>query len=441
MGLCLFILGRDRGLHIHLPVPQARPTLPTIVLIVLDTVRADRTSMCGATRPTTPRLNALAQRPDTVATCQAIAPGAWTVPTHAAFFTGLMPWEHRADFASDAELVGWLHVRPLPSGVKTLAEQLSARGYQSVLISANPTLGLPLGLDRGFALKRFAPRRGGDHDWLIENLGTALRERAVYKAAGLFLVVNIFDAHNPRPATDPSLGWVPRWGPIQYGDPTSLRYLQGVLPQAQAQVWREHMVDSYDYSLTLADDALGRSLELLQARGWLGPDTRLIVTADHGELLGEFGAYGHGSWVSEATQRVPFVSMGLPECSPASGWLSLGTVFSLLRDGVCTPQPGPAIAAARPNADVVEISAGRHGRQAMFGLWSDTHMLHASDDIETDWVAETMETTPDPDPQPALHKALQAVRAAYQIPPPPIQAAGQAAEEVERGLRALGYVE
>src|SRR5438093_3811689 len=72
---------------------------PTIVFVVLDTVRADHTSLCGYGRPTTPTLQRLAKQGASY-TCDAYAPGDWTLPTHASFFTGVDVVEHGAHFTA-----------------------------------------------------------------------------------------------------------------------------------------------------------------------------------------------------------------------------------------------------------------------------------------------------------------------------------------------------
>src|SRR5512138_3439180 len=80
----------------HLP---RRPARPNVVFVVLDTVRADHASLCGYERPTTPNLEQLAKLGATFS-CDAYAPGSWTLPSHASFFTGVDVATHRVDFTS-----------------------------------------------------------------------------------------------------------------------------------------------------------------------------------------------------------------------------------------------------------------------------------------------------------------------------------------------------
>ncbi len=74
---------------------QTPEVLPNVILIVLDTLRADSTSLCGYNRPTTPNLTRLANQPDAAYTCGGVTPATWTLPSHASFFTGVGPTVHR----------------------------------------------------------------------------------------------------------------------------------------------------------------------------------------------------------------------------------------------------------------------------------------------------------------------------------------------------------
>jgi len=121
--------------------PQASASAPTIVLAVLDTVRADHTSLCGYARQTTPYLEQLAKR-GAVHTCRAYSPGDWSLPSHASYYTGVSVARHGAHYArgeedDKAKRVRSLYVYPLRGDIPTLAEQMQERGYQTVLVSDN----------------------------------------------------------------------------------------------------------------------------------------------------------------------------------------------------------------------------------------------------------------------------------------------------------------
>jgi arylsulfatase A-like enzyme len=111
---------------------------PNVVLVVLDTTRADRVSCYGYGRPTTPALDRLAS--SGVRFAHAYANSSWTLDSHASLFTGLYPVGHRATQET-------LH---LGDGPETLAQILTAAGYQTFGTSANPVVGNASGLVRGF---------------------------------------------------------------------------------------------------------------------------------------------------------------------------------------------------------------------------------------------------------------------------------------------------
>ena len=123
--------------------PPPRVASPNIVLIVMDTVRADHLSAYGYGRNTTPNLARFAKSATLYA--RVYAPANMTLPSHASLFTGLYGSEHTAHYDD-----GWPIGRPLPAQALTAAELLSARGYATACIAANGYLGEGFGLDQGF---------------------------------------------------------------------------------------------------------------------------------------------------------------------------------------------------------------------------------------------------------------------------------------------------
>jgi arylsulfatase A-like enzyme len=153
-------LGSVKGVHLALyrildpvltPFYVANPSAPSVVFIVLNNVRADHLSLCGYERPTSPFLESLAK--ETAFTCAAQAPGSWTLPSHASYFTGLQVLEHGAHSLKSGERVSSntsTLARPLALEHSTLAEKMRDQGYQTLMVSANPVLGDATGLSRGF---------------------------------------------------------------------------------------------------------------------------------------------------------------------------------------------------------------------------------------------------------------------------------------------------
>jgi hypothetical protein len=123
---------------------SAADTRPDVLLIVLDTTRADRMSLYGYARPTTAHLGDFARTATTYEHAQ--SQGVWTLPGHASLFTGLYPSEHKADWLADG-----MNARRLSRDVVTLAERFKLGGYRTACIAANKALfGEDFGLTQGF---------------------------------------------------------------------------------------------------------------------------------------------------------------------------------------------------------------------------------------------------------------------------------------------------
>ncbi len=312
----------------------------TVVLIVLDTVRADHTSLCGYERPTTPVLERLAS--EGKASCAVKATSNWTVPSHASFFTGLHVIEHGAGMGRDHSQVKF-GVRRLPDGEgapETLAESFAARGYQTALVSANGLLGPETGLSRGYASVHIK-EIGRDHAaWSGPSFGERVEEALAEQTPGtpLFLTVNILDAHDPWEPIPDGLNWVPARGTLRHHKMRRLidnKKLRGDKRAARL----EHITDLYDYGVFLADERVGEVLDALDAGGWRDDSWRVVVTSDHGEFLGEHDRLLHnGPELYEPVVAVPLVYVdsegrepALP--SPASGLV----VHELVNSGEAGP--------------------------------------------------------------------------------------------------------
>ncbi|MCB9797641.1 MAG: sulfatase-like hydrolase/transferase [Alphaproteobacteria bacterium] len=357
------------------PLYTAAPTRPTVVFVVLDTVRADRLSLCGYDKPTSPTLQRLAAEGASF-TCRAYAPGSWTLPSHASYFTGLDLAEHGAhpvpegvQVTATAELV-----RPLDERHPTLAERLAARGYQTVALSANPVLSKASGLLRGFERSRAPEAFGPLHG---RGFGEALRQvlrGGVDPERPLFLFVNIADAHQPWAPIPDDLGWLPpREGLLwEVGGEEDLwaRFFKDELPAAEREALLTQLSDVYDHGVYRADQNLNLLLEQLDDYGWLSGGYRLVVTSDHGELLGEHGLIDHGHYLWEGNNRVPLLvweagrSWALPEP------VSARVVHDLVLDGAL-PEPLPEVsAAAFPHPFRHERTGGRAFGDTSLALWS-----------------------------------------------------------------------
>ncbi|NNE17572.1 MAG: sulfatase-like hydrolase/transferase [Myxococcales bacterium] len=436
-----FHLDEDLKVDAREPAP-ATPKAPTVVLAVLDTVRADHTSLCGYSRKTTAYLEALKER-GAVYSCRAYTPGDWSLPTHASYFTGVSVARHGAHYAHDAkdengERIRSLYVYPLREDVRTLAEEMRDRGYQTVLVSDNGLLG-EAGLQRGFSVVATRPRKHDPRaDWVPPTLLRVLAEE-VDPSKPLFLVLNYLQAHDPWVAPDLSLDWDlldPQMAPADFKSGFR-RFLRAGLKPGDERLLRRQLTDLYDYGVYREDQALQRSLSTLERAGWLRAGFRIGITADHGEMLMEHGMWRH-LFVYEGNTRVPFLywtdgdSPSLPEPFPAIA------VHSLLRDGRL-PDPMPAVASvAIPNPD-----AGRRkgpGSMPAVAMWFGDEKLVwiGGTYMRIDLVEDPDELAPKPLGNHPKRSELEALVAAIEAGK---DRRGEVDPALVEQLRALGYVE
>lgn len=286
--------------------------LPTAIFVVLDTMRADRTSLCGYAHSTTPKLEELVDRGASYA-CSSHAPSTWTLPSHATFFTGLGPEDHQAGSGGNTKGMTWGSVTPLGPRWPTLAEEMTARGYQTLLLSGNPVVGERMGLTRGFDHSVVARSYPEMHDHrLADRLKLILRYLALDPDRPLFAFINIADPHAPWRGIPEDEGFLPARPPMMI-DPGRARFESGEMGDEEAEAWLSHMSDVYDYSVLRADRSLARVLEALEADGWLDGEYRLVITSDHGEYLGEHQLVEHGRpFFYEPVTRVPFETEANP---------------------------------------------------------------------------------------------------------------------------------
>jgi arylsulfatase A-like enzyme len=282
---------------------------PPVVLITLDTTRVDHLSCYGYERKTTPRLDAFAAR--AVRFDRAWSTSSWTLPAHASLFTGYYPSRHGADYDSRGTAVlGDVLAMPvarlmragkLADRFTTLAELLAARGYRTGAFVAGPWLHRSFGLLQGFERQDDAVSSFGGRPATQITAAARAWLDGIGPEQPYFLFANYFEPHAPY---EP-IGRYPEFP--RAGEPLSIDYdalMRGtvVLDEDTRAVLRDH----YDAEIRDMDQALGELIEAVLARPG-GERTLIIVTADHGEALGEEGRLGHGFWLSEELTRIPLL--------------------------------------------------------------------------------------------------------------------------------------
>jgi arylsulfatase A-like enzyme len=287
----------------------AGPPRPNILLVIIDTSRADRFPFDGYGRPTAPALGTIAGEGAVYTAAFSAAP--WTVPSHASLFTGQYPSLHRTDCGS----------LRLPDEARTLAETLRDAGYRTVAYTANPWISVTYNFQQGFdtfgETWRIVPPESEDTGASLTNEQAIrfLRWRAGNpdaRRAPFFLFINYFEPHLPyhppepersrflRPGADP--GRVARLSRL--GHPEEMRFIAGLSDLTPADLGI--LGDLYDGEIAYADRRLGEVLEVLREQRILD-DTIVAVAGDHGENLGEHGMLDHKLSVHDTLLRVPLV--------------------------------------------------------------------------------------------------------------------------------------
>lgn len=305
---------------------------PNIIWIVWDTTRADRMSLYGHHRETTPFLEEWTKDARVFENCMSTASS--TVPSHAAMFTGKLPSEHGTFFGHQ-----WLDDHHT-----TAAEALGAAGYQTYLWAANPHVSMAENFQQGFDVE--------EHPWdpdtyqeafqivlrkVQRDKSSEMRERIksgkanvwMIKAAGqlaekgltrwldqrdpdrpYFAFINYMEAHRPfipprryrsKMMTEEQVeksyvtdrSWIPMWA-----------YTFGMKEYTDEEL--EIMAATYDATLAELDDLFKSLMTTLEARGDL-ENTVVILTGDHGEHLGEHHMLDHQYSLYNPLVRVPLV--------------------------------------------------------------------------------------------------------------------------------------
>jgi arylsulfatase len=265
------------------------------VLVTIDTLRDDRVGVYGDTNGLTPNIDALA-RGATVFE-RAVSPIATTTPAHASLFTGVYPRRHG---------VRWNGGR-LDDSFRTLAEQLSAAGYDTAAFIAMPSMIRQGNLGQGFATTSEAVplpleiRPGAEVNRLAIEWLSGDRSRP------FFVWIHYFEVHSPYRLTRHAAENLADYdGPYASGASVDLFYAYGTHLAPATPENRRAINALYDGEVVETDLLVGEILETLDDRG-LADDTVVIVTSDHGQLLGERDTVGHGFKVWEPAIRIPLV--------------------------------------------------------------------------------------------------------------------------------------
>ena len=439
---------------------------PSFLVFVMDTVRVDAVSAWGEVEGTTPTLDRLAAEGIRYALAHASAP--WTLPSHASLFTGLPPRRHG---------VSWDATRARDELV-TLAERFRDAGWETVGFSENSWLSDTFNVNQGF--ERFeltTPKLAH----LPGALARWLRERDASRP--FFLFINVVDAHVPYRVRDEN-PFLPPGVSAEEARAVSQEKEDYMCVSGKA---RELAIlrGLYHGGVAAADAKLDYTLTVLEGLG-LTQDLVTVVASDHGEHFGERRRFEHVAGLDQVLLRVPLVVHGLPGAAPAviSSPVELASVApSLVAWAGLEPLPGVVapVLSTRPaggeeaapvaiRADWTDPVGGRHApdphdfvkvhrmmsktfREACTPadrVFGDQRVL-----VRYPWKLTWYERHP-PElqdlragggdvsklhPERVAEMIAELERRTAEPAPAGSSPAGPLPEDVEAGLRALGYVE
>jgi arylsulfatase A-like enzyme len=339
--------------------PATRPDAPNILLLVLDTVRAWDIGWMGYWRPTTPRLEGWVSRG--VSFDRVLATSPWTTPSHASMFTGHLPVDMSANWAS-----------PLDAALPTVAEVLQKAGYATGGFVGNYRYtGRATGLDRGFGHyvdypvsieQAFRSAQLTARLLTIPGIAEWMGQRRLIQAGNsaytvnrdfldwvgrrgerpFFGFINYFEGHAPYLPPAPWDSMFAKAGDhdrtARYWDGIEQAFGEGPFPRD----FLEETHDAYDGSIAYLDFQIDSLLTVMGTRGLLD-NTVVIITSDHGEHFGEHGLVQHGSSLFLPVLHVPLailapgkVPPGLHVPFPAS----LRSIASTVLAYAGVPNPG-----------------------------------------------------------------------------------------------------
>ena len=330
---------------------------PNVLVLIMDTVRADHVGIYGYNRATSPRLDRFARQG--VLFENAISTSSWTLPAHASLLTGRFPHEHGAQTG------------PYDGRYLSLAEEFQRRGYRTGAFSANTYFfSRASGFGKGFvrfeddftSVRDMAARTlygRKFYDFVLQRLGyddVPGRKRATditqsvehwIGASGsrpFFIFANYFDAHDPYLPPQP---YRSRFSPGKTPGGALNSFVLRLNLRRPEQLQGE--IDAYDGAIAYIDDQIGSLLDWIDERD-LSKNTIVVILSDHGESFGEHGLLMHRNALYRETIHVPMLLRWpghVPEnvrvAAPVSIASLAATLLELTASDNAAQFPGPSL--------------------------------------------------------------------------------------------------
>ena len=254
---------------------------PNILVILIDTLRADHLGVYGYPRDTSPRLDAFARENTMFNNARTAAP--WTPPAVASLFTGVYPISHGMMPPNNIMLARG-HSTKLADGMTTIAEDMNAAGYQTVAVSSNPWITKEFGFKQGYSSFYFRGRAAADG---MTKAAKKVLDEFAKSDDPFFLYVHYLDPHDRGN------------NPAAYPDKYS-----GEIPGGSYDPAMVEQINLYDGKIRFVDEHVGNLLDDIKARG-LYDDMKILILADHGEQFREHGNVGHGFNLFDTELKIP----------------------------------------------------------------------------------------------------------------------------------------
>jgi len=413
------------------------PVRANVILISIDTLRADHLGCYGDARGTSPNIDRLAEGGTLFE--NAFSPTAWTLPGHASMFSGLTPRRHGARLATQA----------IRDDVPLLAEILKEQGYGTAAIVNAPFMQAKFGFDRGFERFIYVPKlEVARHQQAVLDTLQGAQQRP------FFLFLHYMSVHDPYAPEDVFNRFVGSYEQSIGVDGTHLLRLWRAMDHGEASLNADevrYLNDLYTGGVLSVDARIGELLDLLDSQG-LADDTIVVLTSDHGEEFMEHGSIVHTKTLYDELLAVPLIvrGPGTPAARRVRSMAALidipPTVLGLV--GIDPPAGLDGIDLAESWRDdtvperALEIETSWiDGTRAKRGIRTPTHKLIV--DLESD-ERELYDLIEDPGetenlyPHPAAEPLERALAAAISA-----EAGSEVVlspEDLEQ-LRSLGYVQ
>jgi arylsulfatase A-like enzyme len=408
-------------------------TSPNLVIITLDTTRADALGAYGQSLETSPNFDRMAREGTLFEDVMTSSPE--TLPAHATIFTGKFPFAHGV--RGNAGYV-------LSDEHLTLAEALNAAGYETRAEVAAVVVRKDTQLTQGFSTVRDTKSEG-------VHLKAVLREREGKVKAELVMVRDGSDI------TDSGIQFVKQHQHEKFF--LWLHYFDAHAPYTAPPPFNREISESdYHAEVAYQDFQMGRFIENLEQLG-LRDNTLVVVTADHGEGLLEHGERTHSYFLYNTTVRVPLIFWGIPDVSGGKRVKTLvrnadiaPTVLDLLGlyplDDIAGVTLAPLISETGQSLDLVAYGEANRVastfntsplRFVREGQWKYIHKVNPElYDLESDPEEQRNQIDVEPEIAARLHGKLEEILDA--APAKNAASVGEMTHRVEMELRALGYV-